>query len=237
MTQFSSEQEKVIEQVRKLLALSKSSNEHEAALALAKAEDLLEKYRLDMTSVEMMTGQKEEIIEDSDPLFDTERITQWESKLSNGIAYLYGCTTIRIGGKLIKIIGRASDILFVRYLVTYITIEFCRMSANIFYKKRKDYKDSWFLGATEVILERMRQAKAQVQQNFANPFAVMTVNNRYEEANKKCQEIHPNSRISEVPIPKKFSDEAYALGRVAGSKIKLTQDKSLLQQNRPKLSE
>ena len=111
---FSEEQKKIIEQVTKLLALSKSANEHEAALALAKAEMLLEKYRLDMTAIEMMTGRKEDIIEDDEPIFDSEKLAHWEVKLAQGIAFLYGCTTIRFYSQFIKIIGRASDIMFVR---------------------------------------------------------------------------------------------------------------------------
>ena len=235
MTMLSPEQEEIIEKVRKLLALSKSANPHESALALAKAEDLLERHRLDMTAIEMVTGQKEQIIEDDDPLFDSEKITKWEASLAHGISYLYGCTTIRVGGKVIKIIGRASDIMFVRYFVSYVTLEFFRLSKDAFYKKRKDYKDSWFLGATEEVLKRLKEAKAIVQQT-ANQFAVMTVNNRYNEAQKKLDELYPQATFNKLNAPDKFNADAYYLGQQAGNKIKLTQDKSLLEQSRPSIS-
>lgn len=226
MQSLTAEQQEIITKVQKLLSLSKSLNEHEAALALAKAEALLEKYRLDMTQIEMMGQGKEAIVQDDDPLFDSEKITPWESKLAQGIAYLYGCTTIRIDKQIIKVVGRASDIMFVRYLLTYITIELFRLSA-VLYKKRKDYKDSWFLGATEVIIKRLQEAKVAVQETYENKFAVATINNRYEESLNKLKEIYPKITFAAVKSEKKINSEAYYLGQDAGRKIKLTQDKKL----------
>lgn len=236
MSQLSQEQQKVIEQVQKLLALSKSSNENEAALALAKAESLLEKYRLDMTQIEMMTGQKEEIIEDKDPVFDSEKIVLWESNLAIRVAFLYGCSTIRLRSpdddldKVIRLIGRPSDIMFVRYLLNYITIELCRLSIEPLYKKRKDYKDSWFLGAVDVITMRLRQAQEETQKQFENPFAVVTVNNRFNESQVKLNEIYKEAKMIDIEKEKestKIRQEAYSLGREAGHKVKLSNNGKL----------
>ena len=67
MQSLTAEQQEIITKVQKLLSLSKSLNEHEAALALAKAEALLEKYRLDMTQIEMMGQGKEAIVQEHIP--------------------------------------------------------------------------------------------------------------------------------------------------------------------------
>ena len=235
MSQFSQEEQKVIDRVKNLLELSHSSNEHEAALALAKAEALLEKYRLDMTQIEMMTGQKEEIIEDKDPVFDSEKIVLWESNLAIRVAFLYGCSTIRLRAydnvdKTIRLIGRPSDIMFVRYLLNYITIELFRLSRIPLYKKRKDYKDSWFLGAVDVITMRLRQAQEETQKQFENPFAVVTINNRFSESQTKLNEIYKDATTIDPEKEKqltKIREEAYSLGREAGNKVKLSHDKKL----------
>jgi len=226
MENLSDKQKEIIEQVQKLLALSKSSNEHEAALALARAEALLEKYRLDMTQIEMMGGGKEDIIEDQDPLFDSENLAPWETRLAHGIAYIYGCTTIRLNNKLIRIIGRSSDIMFVRYLVTYITLELFRFSAAL-YKKRKDYKNAYFLGAVDVIIQRLKEAQAATQENYTNKFAVVTVNNRYNEASAALDKFYPNATASTHKSAKPLNREAYWLGQETGHKIKLSEEKKL----------
>ena len=54
------EREKLFDKIRKLMALSHSPNEHEAALAAARAREILDKYDLSLTEVEM---SGEEIIE------------------------------------------------------------------------------------------------------------------------------------------------------------------------------
>jgi hypothetical protein len=50
--------EQVIEKIRKLLALSQSDNENEASLAMSRAEELLERYNLSISSIKI--GDKHE---------------------------------------------------------------------------------------------------------------------------------------------------------------------------------
>ena len=231
--EYSQKQKDVIEQVQKLLALSKSENEHEAALALAKAEALLEKYRLDMTAIEMMTGQKEEIIEDTENIVDSENLTKWETELVYRIAQVYGCIAIRHSGednldKTMTIVGRASDIMFVRYFVNYIIIELFRISSNYLYKKRKDYKESWFMGAVTTIIQRVKESQRNTQKAFNNPYAVVTINNRVEESLKKMKELYPNAIWgAEKKQDTKMREEAFELGRRAGNQIKLSHEQEI----------
>jgi len=64
---FTPEQERVLEQIQKLLNLAaKNPNEHEAALAASKAQELLTKHNLDTAALERVTGasgkrQQEEV--------------------------------------------------------------------------------------------------------------------------------------------------------------------------------
>lgn len=55
----------VIEKVKKLLALSKSSNEHEASTAMLQVQKLLVKYKLSMREIEEFEGkQTVNVVED-----------------------------------------------------------------------------------------------------------------------------------------------------------------------------
>lgn len=47
-----SEQDKIIEKIKKLFALSASPNEHEAGLAMQRAYELMEKYEVSITEIE-----------------------------------------------------------------------------------------------------------------------------------------------------------------------------------------
>lgn len=85
--QINNEQlEKVLDKVRKLLALSQSANEHEAALAAEKAQALLAEYNLSLKDVEA----KEQHSEYTQDAVDTGHIT-WIRITMAGCAELYFC--------------------------------------------------------------------------------------------------------------------------------------------------
>jgi hypothetical protein len=67
--------------VRKLLALSKSDNENEAAAALEKANKLIERYDLDGKALEF----------ESISVRATKRYVRWRAVIANAVSWLYGC--------------------------------------------------------------------------------------------------------------------------------------------------
>jgi hypothetical protein len=67
--------------VRKLLALSKSDNENEAALALKKANEFIEKYALDETCLRF----------ESTRVKSTRGLVLWRTVIANAVSWLYGC--------------------------------------------------------------------------------------------------------------------------------------------------
>jgi hypothetical protein len=81
------DREKVIERVRKLLALSASPNENEAASAAAKAQAILTEYNLSMSEVEsVQTDDEFGMIE----VGETES-RPWRRQLANATGALYFC--------------------------------------------------------------------------------------------------------------------------------------------------
>ena len=71
--------------VRKLLALSKSSNENEAAVALEKANELISKYELDEAALRF----------ESVAVKSTKTFVIWRTVVANAVAWLYGCHKYR----------------------------------------------------------------------------------------------------------------------------------------------
>lgn len=79
------------EKIKKLLALSKSPNEHEAQSALAKAQQLMAEYKISMAEVQDV-GKKEAIRKYTDATY-SPRKDPWILVLANIIAKNYCCTT------------------------------------------------------------------------------------------------------------------------------------------------
>jgi hypothetical protein len=80
---------KIIEKVKKLLALSESSNENEAQLAMMKAQEILAKYKLSLREVKEFKKINSKIIKSvSDVTF---RRSKWKAELADVIANNFGC--------------------------------------------------------------------------------------------------------------------------------------------------
>lgn len=84
--------EKVIDKIRKLLALATSSNENEAALAAAKAQDLLLKHNLDMARIERAAQAKPDPYMRVDE--DEYNRANWEIDLAVAVAHANLCKIV-----------------------------------------------------------------------------------------------------------------------------------------------
>lgn len=83
------DQEKILEKIRKCMALSSSSNEHEAAIALRQAQKLMELHGI--TDIDVKASQAEERRAKASA---RNRPAGWENMLANDIAAAFGCRLI-----------------------------------------------------------------------------------------------------------------------------------------------
>ena len=79
------ELEIIKDKVRKLLALSKSDNENEAAAALEKANELISKHELDESALRFESVRAK----------SSKTYVVWRAVVANAVAWLYGCHQYR----------------------------------------------------------------------------------------------------------------------------------------------
>jgi hypothetical protein len=106
---------KIIERIRKLLALTESANEHEAALAAAKASELLATYELDMATVEGHLRADAPTVQETDGLHFSGTRTRWQVDLADGLASHNGCKAI-FGKRSWWLIGTPAAIQVVSFM-------------------------------------------------------------------------------------------------------------------------
>ena len=82
-------QEAMIEKIKKLLRLAKSSNEHEAALAAARAQELLAKYNLDESLLTENELPKEASISHTEIV---KKPASWVYLLASSVAGAFDCS-------------------------------------------------------------------------------------------------------------------------------------------------
>lgn len=109
------EQAQILEKIRKLLALSESPNEHEAALAAARARALLDKYDLSMDEVDI---KAEEVLLHTVST-GTRKPYPWMGHLAADVGYAFNCRVFRAMGSMI-FCGIVSDTKVAEYVYVYL---------------------------------------------------------------------------------------------------------------------
>lgn len=194
----------ILIRIKKLLALAKhNSNENEAAMAAAKAQEMLLQYNLDEAELDSVRVDREE-------KFTMEYTTnhragineiRWKILLAFGVAQANLCKVIHIGNeRRMCWLGKPSNIAVAQYLfdtlcsdLEYIAdekwkqlLELRKMQAmapdipiftdqSLLWVHGKTWKKSFFLGAVETIRKRLTENLETLKTN-ENINALVTTN-------------------------------------------------------------
>lgn len=82
---------KIMERIQKLLALSKSDNEHEAAIALKRAQALMQEYNVSEQDLELA-----DITREDTHACDARKAPTWVVYLTTAIAEAFGCHPVLV---------------------------------------------------------------------------------------------------------------------------------------------
>lgn len=145
----------IIDRVRKLLSLANSSNANEAAVATAKANKLIDEYRISRDQLNTDSDPLEHA--ETEPLYEADRAATWRMNLAVLLSRHYGCfifnnTTKRAA--YYQVAGRKSDVAILRYMFAYVDSECMRLSVQISKGKGRTYAESYRRG-----LERNHKLK------------------------------------------------------------------------------
>lgn len=110
---------KIAEKIKKLLALSESSNENEAELSMLKAQELLAKHKLSLKEVDEFKLIDNVIKENISSISFTK--AKWKAKLARLIADNFGCCfyLVTCRSNAIAFFGREEDIAVCNIVLEY----------------------------------------------------------------------------------------------------------------------
>lgn len=111
--------QKIIEKIKKLLSLAESNNENEALSSMAKARELMAKYKIEISEVKDSANKaKENIIKDNFGVTHDGRQI-WKYRLSSIIADNFGCYCYVNFDKNIKILGKETEVKVAQQLILF----------------------------------------------------------------------------------------------------------------------
>jgi len=222
---------RVLERLRKLLALSKSSNVHEAAAAAAKAQELMLRHQLEAAELEL-GAEPDAVLLDELERYGARR-QPWREIIARALAKANLCAIhTRRGenadGRTIHVVylaGSASAAALVRYMHAYLvrTVNrLCRNARCELPTKTAAWRMSFKLGAAGVLEQRLAHAATAVRAT-AGGSALARVDQAGERAKvfvaNLMAEAGKGSRVAQS------SDHAaYLAGAAAARSIDLSRD-------------
>lgn len=154
---------KIVSRVRKLLALSRSANPHEAAVAAAHAQRLVEAHRLDSAILAAEPGDDDRwaVRLHDDALDAGARLATWKVDLAMVVAEANACRVVlfREGAvTTIKVVGAAEDAKVVRAVYRWLRTEVDRLVRGTAIRGRVA-RDSFRHGVILAVEESLAKAK------------------------------------------------------------------------------
>jgi hypothetical protein len=223
VAETSPELARILDKIKKLLALSKSSNPHEAALAAEKAQELMFAHHLTMAEVELAAGRTDQWSMEEIHL-GTMGSINWKRNLFTGVAQSnfchalwYSCTPTGIA------IGRLHNVKLVHHLYEYLHCTIDRLADSDMgrLKPSRENGTSWkmmfCMGASDIVIYRLWQKRQALEEGDPRSRALVPV----EDAGLKdfLDHTFPNCKHVKAPAPK--VRPGYVEGVQAGKRIRL----------------
>ncbi len=233
--------DEAIIKARKLLSLSTSTNPNEAALAAAKAAQVMQDYDIEEAALAHDDGEVYEPVEIH--VFEDQGIRKkihWHMTIAVSCAKLFNCypfwmreTVSREKNKVgIRLVGRKSDVQSAKYLYDMILPQIedlAERSYNWFIPEgKKTWMHSFRLGCAEVVAyrigkqrrDRMEELRQQAGISTNRAGALMVLNNRME----KVKEFVNDLELRRGTVPSSNSSNGRLAGREAGNKVHIGTD-------------
>lgn len=212
----------ILDKIRKLRALSQSSNVNEAAAAAAAAERLIQEHNLSEAALHV-EGAADDEVTNENALDLGSTIVAWQSNLIVHLMRAYQISgfyeTSRSDGarsKSFVAYGRKEDIDTLRYQFAFFTAEVTRLAERTKGQGRT-FANSFRLGAVAAIGEALQSAR-QATRSGATSSALVVVDRRAELAKEAMNAAHPKLRKRQASSSR-LDGRAYDLGKKAGAGI------------------
>lgn len=221
----------IVEKIKKLLALSTSSNEHEAALAAARAQELMTKYAIEEDALVDGAKRKEPIetvglnIRGEGFHLNRGKIPRWQALLAYVLAPNFFCRSFYAPGTDVYVAGRKTDREVLEATFWYLRGEIERLANEKWEALPADYhlhgktwKASFYEGAVRVIAERLEQNQAELAKTHNEATSIVLVNRR-KDVDDYIDQKHALRKSS---AQRNIHADGYYAGREAGASLNLS---------------
>jgi hypothetical protein len=211
--------DKILDLIKKCLALSESPNEHEASLAMAKAQELLEKYNLSMAQVQQKSEQ-DDISQLIDCIVPTDS-ESWERMLCERVAELNFCKVIgHPYAKNISVIGRMINVQSTIEMTQWLQQQIERYCLDAVSENNKLFQ-KWNLSGTGSVQNYNKESKRSFKLSFYLG-CVNRISERLKELQDERQGLNINLRALVVSLGTETSNYVRELYPILGQRRRVS---------------
>ena len=217
----------IVEKIKKLLALSQSSNANEAALAASRAQELMVKYAIDEAALQP-SERTNEPIESETVVSEYNRLPTWHALLAYILAPSFFCRSFYGRGSkyskaCIYYVGRKSDRESLIATYNFLKAEIEKM-AEIGWAKQpeeirvhgKRWKTSFYEGVCVTVKARLQTTMAQLVADNSNTAIVLA------DKQKAVDDfVSANHKLAKSSRSNTVDTSGYTAGVVAGHSLNL----------------
>lgn len=192
--------DKIVDRIRKLLALAgNNSQEKEAQAALEKAHALLSEHNLDMTAIE---SSNDDIVSDNSTVTDSK---PWRRPLAVAVARLYFCEALfsfrydecktrpcgYIRYDVHRFIGQSHNVAVAKEMFSYLETTISRLAreASKGSRSRSKFEQSFKIACVKRLRERILEIVRNSMSTGSTGSTLPALANLYEQASKMNKEF------------------------------------------------
>lgn len=211
---MNAEREKIFKKIKKCLALSKSSNQHEAAAALRQARALMDKHGFTASNGDIFT------ISESRVKSSYKRLPRWLIGVGSVVCRAFGCSQYTFGEEMVFVgPDGAPEVAAYAYAVLQRTIK--RDKVNYLQAVKTPYHQKSDMAALgRAFCEGWCTGVFNVVKDFANPVSKDEIATHQNYLTQKCGARLKLQRAGKSSINKKTMRAAQA-GHAAGVKVQI----------------
>lgn len=236
--------QKILDRIKKLLALSTSDNPNEAKLALEQAQALMTRHSIEEAAVNPTDEVRELSVSTG------KRFEQWEITLTkvvadtNGCVILYTNPAVKGGDAALTLCGKKADLLVARYMLGFAKSEFDRLcKAQLATKPGRSYMASYRVGLSEgfciTLLNAYKATLNKMKQEIPDERALVHVGDDRVKSTWAALEAEHGNKLStrkSASGPKNRDATAEAIGRNHGKNIDPNRNAGGLEAEKPQIS-
>lgn len=219
-------QDRVLDRVRKLLALAESPNVHEAAAAAARAQALISQHRLEaVLAAEAEAAAREQADPIEQEVLETsKRLRRWKTVLAAGLAGANGCLAFTRQGRGreqdLVLAGQADDRAAFHALWGWLVQTLTWLSASHGGGKGKRWHDDFRVGAALEVVDRL-EAAARAPTETLTPEALVRIEPALAARAERVQRYAEEELRLKPGRSLRVDPEAFDAGRRAGKALDL----------------